>query len=148
MIPFFCFMETQIELEKVEIEGNGCHLLLEATLDGVPIRLVLDTGASRTVLDSNFYQTIFPTEELKEEDEKSIGVGSNQLESFLVNVKSFGLGELKIENHETALMDLTYVSLTYQKLNIGEVHGVLGGDILEQFEAIIDYGTLKLNLKV
>ncbi len=139
-------METIIELEKVEIEETGCHLLLNAKLNDFEIRLVLDTGASRTVLDSNFYQTIFPSEELEEENEKSIGVGSNQLDSYLVIIKSFDLGELKIENQEIALMDLSNVSLTYQKLNIGEVHGVLGCDFLEQFNAVIDYANLKLNL--
>lgn len=147
MIPFFCFMETKITLKKINIEETGCHLLLNAVLNGSIVRLVLDTGASRTVIDSNFYLENNPNELLKEEEEKSIGVGSSQLDSYLTKVPLFEIGELSLKNLEIALMDLSNVSLTYHNLGIGEVHGVLGGDILADNYAQIDYKKLTLCLR-
>lgn len=140
-------METVIKLEKVVIEESGCHLLVAATIDETEVRLVLDTGASRTVLDSNFFKKLNPDLILKEEEEKSIGVGSNQLDSFLVEVEGFSLSAYKLNNVQLALMDLSNVSLTYQNLGMGEVHGVLGGDILQAGKAVINYENETLILR-
>lgn len=140
-------METVIKLERVVIEGSGCHLLVEAAIDETKVRLVVDTGASRTVVDSNFFKELNPDLILKEEEEKSIDVGSNQLDSFLVEVENFSLSAYRLSNVQLALMDLSNVSLTYENLGMGEVHGVLGGDMLQEGKALIDYENHTLTLR-
>ncbi len=40
-----------IELHKTTLSDGGVHLLLLGLVDGKPLRFVLDTGASHSVLD-------------------------------------------------------------------------------------------------
>ena len=40
-----------IPFDLLSIEGDGFHLLVEALLNGRPAKMLIDTGASRTVFD-------------------------------------------------------------------------------------------------
>lgn len=139
---------TQIGLELIEMEDGGSHLLLHAIIGDQAIRLVLDTGASRTVLDSSFIESIFPTLLKKSEEEPSIGLGSNQLQAYTIEDLDLKIGDLLIAKPKLALMDLANVIQAYEIINKGPVHGVLGGDILLQYRATIDYEKLLLTLEV
>ena len=129
----------EIKLEKIAIEDEGCHLLLDAKIEGRQLKLVLDTGASRTVVDYSFLSEMNQKDSFELQSDLSVGVGSNQLNSYLVEVQQFEIGNLKIDNYKMACMDLSHIQETYAKLNYPQVHGVLGGDILLQHKAIIDY---------
>ena len=133
----------EIALEKIDIKPLGTHLLIDVVIDEVPYRLVLDTGASRTVIHSGLFK-----EGLIAEEELSIGVGSNQLESYQVAIDSLQIGSLEIIQIQVAALDLKHVLESYDKLNISSVIGVLGGDILEKYQAVIDYKSLTLKLNV
>lgn len=144
---FFYFLKmVKIQLQKVEIPPGGIHLALNITLNEKQVRVVLDTGASRSVLDLEFFKELFPEAVLKEEVSDSAGVGASGLESFTSWIPSFYIEGLEVENYELALMDLSHVKTSY--LNIGEeaIYGVIGGDVLEKFEAIIDYSDFSLTL--
>jgi hypothetical protein len=141
-------MKIDIKLEQVFIEEKGCHLLLNAEINSVPLRLVLDTGASRTVVDSEFLKRITNADALCPEVEKSVGVGSNQLESYLMDVDELVIGILKINNYQMASMNLEHVKSSYKKLGYDTIEGVLGGDILSDYNAIINYKTHYLELSI
>lgn len=132
---------TVIQLKKIDIDEIGCHLILEAKIEGEFIRLVLDTGASRTVIHSGFFDV-----ELIPEKEKSIGVGSSDLESYQISIALMQIGALNLVEYKVASMDLTNVIESYKKLELEPVHGVLGGDILEKYQATIDYKNHLLTL--
>jgi hypothetical protein len=136
----------KILLEKVDIETSGNHLLLDVKVNDYSCKLVLDTGASRTVLDVSFLESINQEFTSQPEDEKSVGVGSNQLDSYLIDVDIFEIGELKLENYQLAAMNLEHVKMSYEKLGYNSVQGVLGGDILNNYDAIINYKNLSLDL--
>jgi len=57
------------------------------------------------------------------------------------------IGELKIEQFEVAVLDLSTINMAYSQLNHPEVLGVLGGDILVKYKAVIDYGNQSLTLQ-
>ncbi|MDG1476456.1 MAG: aspartyl protease family protein [Vicingaceae bacterium] len=46
-------MKTILPIEIFPIEDDGYHLKVEIVINGKPANLILDTGASRTVLDEN-----------------------------------------------------------------------------------------------
>lgn len=127
----------------------GLHLLVKAKLNGKSVTLVLDTGASQTVFD---YQNAKQSSENKAEqlhDGSSTGVGGEQLQSHIIQVEKFKIGDVVIRDKHFVLLDLQYVNAQYEKIGKPAIQGVLGGDVLNAFNAVIDYkkGVLVLNYK-
>ena len=46
-------MPSYIPIEVIPIEGDGYHLMIEVTANGRPVRMLIDTGASRSVFDKD-----------------------------------------------------------------------------------------------
>ena len=94
-----------IPLEIVSIDPNGTHLLLDVTINNKPLKLVLDTGASRSVFDLDYLKDIEPDLIFQEEEATSVGVGAIDMKSYTVVVDNFGIGKHHIGNVELAAMD-------------------------------------------
>lgn len=139
--PFF--MSKICKLDIVTIEDNGFHLLVPVDINGIRTTLVLDTGASKSILDLQWVQDNVE-KAIQLEKETSVGVGGSQLKSYSIEVDSLLIGSLSIKNHKTAVLDLSHVKLSYQNLGLPEIIGIIGGDILSEFNAIIDYKKLEL----
>ncbi len=139
-------MKTTIPLEIFSIEGDGCHIRLAIDVNGKSASMILDTGASRTVFDETKVVEFVAQEQIEEHDRLSTGLGTNSMESKMVVLDEFRLGKLKLSNYTTAVLDLTHVNQSYEKLGIAPIDGVLGGDILNEYKAVIDYGERKLYL--
>jgi hypothetical protein len=139
--------ETEILLEPLKIEPDGVHLLLEAFLNGVACRLVLDTGASKTVLDLAYIEKTSPALSIKKEDDESAGVGGINLSSFSFIAEELSLGSLKEKHIVLAAMDLSHVIASYKAIGAPAIQGVLGGDLLRKYKAKIDYEQNKLSLQ-
>jgi len=108
--------------------------------------MLIDTGASKTVLDLNEFQSSFPNLTLTKRDELSTGLGTNSMESSSAILSHFQLGNLLIENLEIALLDLSHIQNAYRELNLPPIQGVLGNDIWVPYQAIIDYPKNQIQL--
>ena len=53
---------------------------------------------------------------------------------------------LLIDEFEVAVLDLSTINVAYRQLGHPEVLGVLGGDILMKYKAVVDYGQQTLTL--
>lgn len=136
---------TEIPLKVIDLQGDGFHLLVDVTLFNKAFTLVLDTGASKTAFDHSLIQ--LETEgELTLSDKLSTGLGTNSMESFIMQVNDLHLGPLRIISFEAAVLDLSAINIAYAELGQPKVLGVLGGDVLMKYRAIIDYGKGKLIL--
>ena len=136
----------RIPLEIVAIDPNGTHLLLDVAINGKSLKLVLDTGASRSVFDLEYLKEIEPDLEIHEEEATSAGVGAINIISYTAVVENFDIGSHSLKNVELAVMDLAAVLQSYEKIGAAKIHGVLGGDILLKGKAIINYANQELYL--
>ena len=137
----------KIPLDILNLQGDGYHLLLEVHLFDRPFKMVLDTGASKTVLDKNTLLAAGITEaEFQVTDILSTGLGTNSMESFIVHIPELQIGNWKAKNLYTAVLDLSAINFAYEQMNHSPVVGVLGSDILLQYGAIIDYKKCCLSL--
>ena len=66
--------------------------------------------------------------------------------SFLSEPITFSIGELVFNNIELTSLDLTHVKQSYEQMGEKPIQGVLGGDILDRYQAIIDYSKSILRL--
>jgi len=142
-------MKHKIELEKLELNDGGVHLLISAKINNKKVRLVLDTGASRTVMDSNRHERWHNGADVQDLEHKSAGLGTDSMQSALTKVETIKFGDFKLKQFEVVLLDLMHVNSSYNQFGIKPVDGILGGDLLHNFDAIINYKkqTLTLNVK-
>ena len=140
-------MKTTLPIEIFAIEDDGCHLKITISINGKSASMILDTGASRTVFDETRIANFVAAETIEEQDNLSTGLGTNTMESKKVVIDKLQIGEIKIEYYNAAVLDLMHVNQSYEKLEIAPVDGVLGGDILNDYNAVIDYEKKELVLK-
>lgn len=139
-------MRTKIPFQILAIEDDGFHLQLTIKINNKNAVLILDTGASRSVFDESRIKKFTSNNQTEDTERLSTGLGTNTMVSKKVYLEKLQLNELVIENYEATILDLTHVNQSYEKLNLNLIDGVLGSDILSDFNAIIDYGKKKLLL--
>ena len=135
-----------VPLELINLHNDGFHLLVDVVIFGKKFNAVLDTGASKTVLDKTTIEKYISTEELLQSEKLSTGLGTNSMESYTFVLPSLKIGKLKLKQFEAAVLDLSTISTAYETLNLPPVIGVLGGDILHRHGAVINYEKLVLKL--
>lgn len=139
---------TEIPLILLNLQNEGFHLLVDIIVFDKSFRAVLDTGASKTVFDKTTVENHIDPDLLKLSDQLSTGLGTNTMESYTLSIPDFQIGELHLKNYEVAALDLSTINIAYQQLEMEPVLGVVGGDLLHEYGAIIDYkkNVLRLDL--
>jgi hypothetical protein len=66
--------------------------------------------------------------------------------SFTAVIHDMRIGRLKIPEFEVAVLDLSTINFAYAQMGHPQVLGVIGGDILMQYNAVINYGKRNLRL--
>lgn len=135
-------------LKIVELEKGDYHTLLNGSVAGVKIRIVLDTGASHSCVDKQFVNQTLPLLKLEANDGVNAGIGGAGFEVFVTDLPDFRLGRFRkkfLEN--VAVIDFTHINTAYQSLNQKPVQMILGNDFCVIHKAIIDYErkTLEFN---
>lgn len=137
---------TKVPLELLNLHDDGFHLLVEVVVFGQAFKAVLDTGASKTVFDKTTVEQHINDGDLVISDKISTGLGTNSMESHTITIPLIKIGSFKLKNFEAAVLDLSTINQAYTSLNLTPVIGVIGGDILHSYEAVINYGKLHLKL--
>ncbi|RCH56563.1 clan AA aspartic protease [Mucilaginibacter hurinus] len=137
-----------IPLQILDLHDDGFHPIIDVTLYGNSFKLVLDTGASKTAFDKTLLAEANADALISATDKLSTGLGTNSMESYTAIITDLYIGDLKIDEFEVAVLDLSTINIAYEQMAHPQVLGVLGGDILMKYQAIIDYGKKRLVLKV
>jgi hypothetical protein len=126
-----------------EMQGGGFHPFVNVTIEGLKCRFLIDTGASKSVIDKHFYETKL-NRKLKVLRQETTGLHSTVMESYVGTLKKLTIGKLAISGYTIASVDLMHVNTTYQKMKLKKIHGILGSDLLQKHNMVIDYGQAKL----
>jgi len=130
----------EIPLLLIELERENYHILIQGHFeDETPAYWIIDTGASKSVLDINLKAFYEVTDSDNEDDYQSAGINQGMLETSVGKMAYLRFGDLKITNHKLALIDLTHVNDIYSKYTSYRISGLLGGDILMYYHCKIDY---------
>lgn len=130
---------SHMPLTLIKIEDGGFHLIVKVIINGKAANMILDTGASKTAFDFNSILNYINKEKLSDIDVQATGLGSNSINSKVVNIKSFKFGEIDIKNYKAVVIDMAVVIETYKKLGLRPFVGVLGSDLLYKLKANIDF---------
>lgn len=141
-------MLSKIPFEFFAIEADGVHIILQAEINQVPCRLLIDTGASRTVFDQNRISLFVNDPEIHENEQLSTGLGTNDMKSHIISLESLVIGELSLQNYLCVIIDMVHINQSFETFGLQAIDGVLGGDILLEYKAEIDYRKKELRLRV
>lgn len=141
-------MKSKVPLKILKIDEDGYHLIISARINGKPSRLVVDTGASRTVFDKERIKRFLDKEEIRDIEKLSTGLGTNSMQSQVTNVAALRIGTIELVNYHSILLDLSHVNQSYESIGLKPVEGVIGSDILKRFKAIIDFHHKLLTLEI
>ena len=131
---------SNIPLELMNIEGDGYHLMIKAEVNGKPVRLLVDTGASKTVFDKTRLQALVEDgaeEHYEDLEQLSTGLGTNSMQGQVAELDSFSFGNVEIKEYPVVVLDMDHVNQSYDMLGDRGIDGVLGSDILKKYDAVI-----------
>lgn len=126
-----------VPLILVNLQDNGFHILVEIVVFGEKLFAVLDTGASRSVFDKSLMEKHL--ENLTEDEEQQAATIFSSATTLVGTIPLLQIGKLKLPNYETVAIDLQSVSDTYLQMGQPAIAGIIGGDILMEYNCKIDY---------
>jgi hypothetical protein len=137
-------MSIEIPFEIIHLGSeDNIHIVVTAQLAELPVRLVVDTGASHSCLCKKTFKPIFKKAHFIQAD-AVMGIGKCRLNNQLVQVPRFELGELLLEDYPFLMLPLSHINKMLKMMDLQPIHGLLGGDILFKYNAIIDYRERKI----
>ena len=136
----------EVPLQLLDIEGEGFHIMVQGKIHGKEARFLIDTGASRSVFDPHTITDFIDNVAFEKKEGMTAGVGSSDLESATFMIEIFSIGELEIHDYEAVALDLENIHEMYGKLGLPRIDGIIGGDLLKCYKAVINYKGKKLRL--
>lgn len=121
------------------------HFAVQARINGVEGRFILDTGASSTCVDFSRVKffNLFP----KSSDIKAAGAGATNMMTQVSECNTLNIGKWSKSNTEVVVFDLSHVNTALVDHDAEEVDGIIGADILKKGKAVIDYKQRAMYLK-
>jgi len=126
------------------------HYEVKAKINGKKGRFILDTGASNSCV--GFDQIERFSLDAIDSDTKAAGAGAIDMLTQMAKNNSLAIQTVKksiwkINNFNLVLFNLSHVNTALIQHNAKAVHGIIGADILQRGDAIIDYKKNRLYLK-
>jgi len=139
------FLLTEGYYPVVLIKSATNHFLLEGKVNGYTINFVLDTGASGSCLDGQRVERLGLTVQIS--DEKAAGLGISDMEKAEVVIDDLMINIFHKTDYQMGVIDLSHVNTALEKAALKRIDGIIGADFMEEYQAIIDYGSHQMYLK-
>lgn len=121
------------------------HFSVQARINGVEGRFILDTGASSTCVDFsrlNLFNLF-----ARESDVKAAGAGATNMLTHVSEDNKLKIGDWTKASIDVVIFDLSHVNKALEDHDAEEVDGIIGADVLKRGKAVIDYKQKALYLK-
>ncbi len=128
------------------IQHTGYHCFVNLYYEGIPLPMVLDTGASRTVLDVAALDRLDLAAMSYHTDDQAVGFTNQGLQAKLLDFPLLIIGDVELHQQQLGVLDLSHINQTYDNLGIPPVSGILGNDLLVDLKAKIDFGRGQLRV--
>jgi hypothetical protein len=121
------------------------HFMIKAKINGVGGRFILDTGASNSCVDiTDAYKFGLKTNTSKT---LATGAGATNMKTEESVQNKIRLNKWKYKKFHLVLFDLSHVKNALDNYGEPNIDGIIGADILQKGNAIIDYKKNRLYLK-
>ncbi|MEO5720142.1 MAG: aspartyl protease family protein [Chthoniobacterales bacterium] len=138
-LDFTGFMRVPIHV------SSGYNLYVNGRFNGKRAKLMVDTGAFATLLHQPFVRRMkIP---LRDSPFSSAGVNLKERGVQFATISRFSVGGVHLRDKKVGVIDLEGLVRTNLLDSSPPVAGLLGSEILQRHNAIIDFGTKTLYLK-
>jgi hypothetical protein len=140
-------MIQRIPFQIVELEHQSYHIIIDGKIDNIDLTLIIDTGASRTIIDKHYANKL---EKLNIGTEKPIatGLSAEQIPVELYNISKLFLEGFLFENIQCLTADLSAINDIYINLTGKTIGGLIGCDFLLERVKSIDFKRKYLTISV
>lgn len=121
---------------KFEIIDTN-HIIIDAIVNGVNGRFIVDTGASCSCIANNQKEKFELKVELSEN--KITSAGSNNIETEFAECNNVSIGDLELTYFGFFVTDLSHINKALIESGCEIIDGIIGADILIEYLAIINY---------
>jgi hypothetical protein len=139
------FLKTKKYLKIPLSLSRTNHLELQAEINGIPGRFILDTGASSTCVGidrGTFFKLVSENSEIK-----AAGAGATGMPTMVSRNNTIRIGKWKRKRQDVVLFDMVHVNEALLLYEAPAVDGIIGADLLKKAGAVIDYKSPGLYLK-
>jgi hypothetical protein len=147
--------EEIVPFQLVTLENDENVMpLVEAELNGFPIRLVVDTGASHTCLDRSAVKKCLCSTPgisgVSSEKESSfgsdtvMGLGGRRLKHAFCRVESLKFGDLVIRDYQVVAVRLSNINRMLRWIGMEPIDGLLGCDVLSRYRVQMDFENMMM----
>ena len=121
------------------------HFEINAAINGIKGRFILDTGASNTCVGFDKLEMFKLTS--KASKIKAAGAGATDMETEVSKKNRISIGKWKKKKVQIVLFDLVHVNEALTAHKAMPVDGIIGADLLIKAKALVDYKTRSLYLR-
>ena len=121
------------------------HYLIEASINGINGKFILDSGASNScvcITKENKFKLETKKSKIDASSATSEMLNTNISKKNLVSISKWG-GLIDL-----ITFDMSHINKTFNEKEVESVDGIIGADVLKKSKAIIDYKSNKLYLKL
>ena len=121
------------------------HYLIEAKVNGIKGRVVLDTGASNSCICTSLEDKFKVIS--KESKEKASSANSEMTHTMISKSNMIQIDKWE-DKINLISFDMNHINNALSQKKVPPIDGIIGADILKKSKSILDYKTNKLFLKL
>jgi len=126
-----------MNLAKVKV-GDGVHYILPCLINEKNANFLVDTGASRTIIDADQINTYTKGGEIIEMCKPIQGIEGTTSQVNEITLDKFQVGNLLFENYRFLSSSMKSINAQYRTFGLKRIQGILGSDLLSEGKAKID----------
>jgi hypothetical protein len=140
-------MEEKIPMHAAELTPYSFHISIEVRAGRRKARLIVDTGASQTVISSKLIRSLKLETAVPEMNNITVGIGQGSLNPEFSVLKTLTIGSVKVKNLPCIVLPMDHINSTYKSIGQKSIDGILGNDLLIALNAKIDMKKLTLSIR-
>ena len=121
------------------------HYLIEAKVNGIKGKFILDTGASNSCICTSLEDKFKVIS--KESKEKASSANSEMTHTKISKSNAIQIGKWE-DKIDLISFDMNHINNALSQKKVPPIDGILGADVLKKSKAILDYKSNKLYLKL
>ena len=134
--------------DRVDLKRSAVgHFEIEAQVNGNPVHMIIDTGASHTVLDAGVAKGLGVTVTPVKGEAKGPCMSGTMGPLGDARLDELRLDAFTMESLSVAVLDLSDTNTALDQAGSTAIGGILGADFLHRTAAVIEYADKRLYLK-
>ena len=131
-------MILKIPFQVIELESQSYHIVVNGKIDDLEITFIIDSGASRTIIDKCYADTLEKLN-LGTDNPIATGLAAEQIPVELYNISQLTLDGVTFKDTQVLTADLNPINEVYSNITGQKIGGLIGCDFLLSNIKAIDF---------